>query len=76
MGSFGIWHGLVIMIAIGVLILVIAGFFWLLQRSQRSATGASRTVAARLQTLDRLLADGRITAAEHAARRAAILASV
>ncbi|MCD9026857.1 SHOCT domain-containing protein [Luteimonas sp. BDR2-5] len=48
----------------------------MLQRARRPASQAPATVEARLQALDRLLADGAITAAEHAERRAAILASI
>lgn len=85
MGSFSIWHWLIVLVAAGGLALVAAGLVWLTVRINRanasrqpqSSPGRSTApVEARLAKLDALLGAGHITREEYDRQRAAVIASL
>ena len=73
MGGISIWHWIILFLFFVLPVLAIGGLAWFLIRRSRAAATPAPTVEARLQRLDTLLAQGSITAAEHARQRAEIL---
>ncbi|MCH6482617.1 hypothetical protein MMG85_03400 [Pseudoxanthomonas sp. LH2527] len=73
MGGISLWHWIILFLFFVLPVLAIGGLAWFLIRRSRAAATPAPTVEARLQRLDTLLAQGSITAAEHARQRAEIL---
>jgi len=85
MGSFGLWHWLVVLVAVAVSASVAAGLIFVIVRAARAGSAvqsqaprvpASSAAEHRLARLDELLVAGHITQVEHARQRAAVIASV
>lgn len=75
MGSFSIWHWLILLFFIAVPIAVIAGAVWLIARSSKRVAPSAPTEK-RLWELSSLKSKGLITDAEYEQQRAAILRKV
>ena len=85
MGSFSLWHWLIVLVMVGVPALIVAGIIWLIVRASRG--GSNRQAAqprispmsnteVRLAELAALLRAGHITQEEYERQRAAVIASV
>ncbi|MCI2244030.1 MULTISPECIES: SHOCT domain-containing protein [Xanthomonas] len=83
MGGFSIWHWLVLLVVLAFPLLI-AVVVWLAIRAQRRRPAAAAppplpptaSVEQRLRALEQLKTQGLIDAAEHARRRAEILATL
>jgi uncharacterized membrane protein len=87
-GSFSVWHGIIVLFVVLIPAVFVAGIVWLaihLSRARRDRDGASGSsalshlgvdVANRLARLGELLAEGQITQEEYDRQRAAIIAGV
>ena len=79
MGSFSIWHLLVLLVFLGGGVGLLGVVIWWVTRSARGAAtpaAALPSVAERLRQLDALKAEGLISEAEHACQRATIVQGV
>lgn len=88
MGSFSVWHGIIVLFVVLIPAVFVAGIVWLaihLSRARRDKDGASGPsalsalgvdVETRLARLGQLLAKGQITQEEYERQRAAIIAGV
>lgn len=76
MGSFSMWHWLVVFFVIGIpAALIVAVLWWAMRMSKKSATPPA-TVESRLEELFRLRSKGLISLAEYEQQRAAILNNI
>jgi hypothetical protein len=82
MGSFSIWHWLIILFVIGIPFSILGAIVWLIIRATRkSALPAARiasalTPEARLEELFQLRSKGLISLAEYEQQRAAVLDNI
>lgn len=83
MGSFSIWHWLIVLVFFGIIAAVISAIVWLAKRASRTpgasaagTTAALKTTESRLAELDRLKSQQLITAAEYTQRRTQILSDL
>ncbi|MGH8052898.1 MAG: SHOCT domain-containing protein [Stenotrophomonas sp.] len=78
MGTFSIWHWLVLLFLFAVLVGGIGGIVWLVSRAAKSSPrpAASSTTESRLQQLEVLKTKGLISEAEYAQQRAAIVSGI
>lgn len=88
MGSFGLWHWIIVLMVLGIPVAIAGLVAWLVARASKQPPAASRAVpppipngirpstASRLQDLAELKEKGLITDAEFEQQRAAILREV
>jgi hypothetical protein len=82
MGSFSIWHWLIIFFVIGVPFAVLGVIVWLIIRASKKAAlpairiASALTPEARLEELFRLRSKGLISLAEYEQQRAVILDNI
>ncbi|MCC5091624.1 MULTISPECIES: hypothetical protein [Xanthomonas] len=83
MGSFSIWHWLIVLVFFGIIAAVISAIVWLAKRASRKpgasaagTTAALKTTESRLAELDRLKSQQLITDAEYTKRRTRILSDL
>ncbi|MCC8684426.1 Sec-independent protein translocase family protein [Xanthomonas campestris] len=83
MGSFSIWHWLIVLVFFGIIAAVISAIVWLAKRASRTpgasaagTTAALKTTESRLAELDRLKSQQLITDAECTQRRTRILSDL
>jgi uncharacterized membrane protein len=75
MGSFSIWHWVILLLFVALPIAVIAGIVWLIARAAKRAKPSSSSES-RLWELTNLKSKGLISDAEYEQQRAAILRKV
>ena len=85
MGSFSLWHWVVVLVALGVPATIIGLVFWFIARVSRRANAAAPSQApatprpsteSRLQELDHLMSKDLISHAEYEKQRSAILQDI
>ncbi|KLJ02871.1 hypothetical protein [Luteimonas sp. FCS-9] len=76
MGTFSIWHWIILLCMLAIPATVVGIIVWAIRRSRRTPPPPVRDVGlvAQVVELDRLHREGAIDTDEHARRRAALLA--
>lgn len=86
MGSFSIWHWIIVLLFLAVPVFLVGGLVWLVVHLRRkpvpaphapsSVDAPSESHDVRLKTLEDLLEQGHIERDEYARQRAAIIAGI